>query len=362
MDINWVGPINQLGYGVASYNLLRSLVKAGHKVALFPLGNVSWPKSEESMQLINNALKLKESFNRKAPSIRVWHQFELDMFPSDVKIGFPIFELDKFSETERHHLNSLDYIFVCSAWAKQVLENNNIRVPSFVIPLGVDNDRFFYEPDGHNQRQYWNKSATIFMNVGKWEVRKGHDELCAAFNAAFSPSDNVELWMMNDNPFIGHENFEWRKKFAVSSMGNRVKFFDRIDDQFELRKIFAQIDAGVFPAKAEGFNLEPLEMMACGAHIIATNYSGHTEYMNERNARLLEVTGMELAQDGKWFHGQGAWATFSLEQLVDEMRKLHSDKQSGTLSYNKSGIETAKRLSWDNCAAKLANVLEEIMS
>jgi len=360
MDINWVGPIGQLGYGVASYNLLKSLIGAGHKVALFPIGNVSWPKTDESTRILDFALKSKETFNHKAPSIRIWHQFELDMYPSNIRIGFPIFELDKFSDKEKHHLNSLDYIFVCSEWAKRVIESNNIQVPTFVVPLGVDNDKFFYEPDGHNQRQYWNRNSTIFMNVGKWEVRKGHEELCAAFNAAFSPTDDVELWMMNDNPFIGHENFEWRKKYALSTMGNKVKFFDRVDNHAEIRKIFAQIDVGVFPAKAEGFNLEPLEMMACGAHIIATNYSGHTEYMHDRNARLLDVTGMEVAKDGKWFYGQGAWSTFNLDQLVDEMRKIHSEKQSGKLLFNKSGVETAKKFSWDNGASKIIKVLEEI--
>lgn len=357
MDINWLGPIGQMGYGIASYNIFRELMLLGNKVALFPIGNGSWPMSEESNRLIKLGLENKNLFNSKAPSIRMWHQFEMDMFAGHPRIGFPIFELDKFSDKEKHHLNSLDMIFVCSDWAKKIIEDNGIVVPTFVVPLGVDTSKFVYNENGKSNRQYWNKDSTIFMNAGKWEIRKGHDELCAAFNAAFSPEDNVELWMMNDNPFIGMENFEWRKKFSLSKMGKSVKFFDRIDDHYEMQKLYEQIDCMVLPAKAEGWNLEGLEAMACGAHVIATNYSGHTEYMNKENARLLDITGKELAQDGKWFYGQGAWATFDVGQLVDEMRKIHEEKQSGKLSYNKNGVETASKFSWKNSANKILEIL-----
>lgn len=359
MDINLVAPINQLGYGVAGYNILASLIKSGHSVALFPIGGVTWPSSDESNNILSNATKASTMFNASAPSVRIWHQFEMDMFPGGgLRVGFPIFELDKFTDREKHHLSSLDAIFVCSEWAKKVILDNGVITPTFIVPLGVDVDKFFYNPEGLSNRQYWNKTSTIFMNVGKWEVRKGHNELLAAFNAAFSPNDNVELWMMNDNPFIGAENFEWRKKYALSAMGNRVKFFDRIDNHAEMRKLFEQVDCGVFPAKAEGFNLEPLEMMACGAHIIATNYSGHTAYMNDKNASLLDVTGQELAQDGKWFNGQGSWATFDIEQLVEKLRNMHEAKQNGSLSINTAGIETAKMFTWENTTKKMASYLE----
>jgi hypothetical protein len=40
----------------------------------------------------------------------------------------------------------------------------------------------------------------VFLNVGKWEYRKGHDVLLEAFNKAFEPTDNVRLVMNCHNP------------------------------------------------------------------------------------------------------------------------------------------------------------------
>lgn len=363
MEINLNAPINNLGYGIASFNVLKELVKLGHSVALFPIGNPSWPASKESNALLDDAKKRAVLFNPKASAVKIWHQFELDMFPGKgLHIGFPIFELDKFNEREKHHLSSLDAILVCSHWAKSVIEQNGITVPTFVVPLGIDPDLFFYDEQGHNARQYWNKGTTIFMNAGKWEKRKGHEELCAAFNAAFGIKDDVELWMLNDNPFIGYENFEWRKKYANTTMGPRVKFFDRLDSHGELRKLFAQVDVGLFPSHSEGWGLETLEMLACGNHIVATNYSGHTEYLNEDNALLLEPTGMEVANDGKWFQGQGSWCTYDLDQLVSHMRVLHDRKQSGNLTVNKAGLVTAKKFTWENSARVLVQSIQGLIN
>ena len=69
----------------------------------------------------------------------------------------------------------------------------------------------------------------------------------------------------------------------------------------------SQADCGVFPAKAEGWNLDLLEMMSCGKSTIATNYSGHTEFCNKENCYLVDLPEMETAEDGKWFRGQGEW-------------------------------------------------------
>lgn len=360
MDINLIAPINELGYGVVGSNILQSLNAAGHSVALWPIGGkINWPGSPEFKQVAENAVKKAELYNSSAPSIRIWHQFELDMFPgSGPRIAWPIFELDTFNERELHHLRNVDHIFVCSEWAKKVLKDNEIDVPSTVVPLGIDPSIFYLDDAARKERPYWTKDTTIFINIGKWEKRKGHDELIAAFTAAFSPGDNVELWMINSNPFINTGNIVWKKKYANTPMCGHIKFFPRFEGHHHLRKIFNHVDCGIFPSHAEGWNLEIPELMACGAHIIATNYSGHTEFINEDNASLLDVTGMEPADDGMWFHGQGNWCTYDMTQLVTHMRMLHERKQDKTLGLNTAGIKTAERFTWANSV----KIIEQTLS
>lgn len=349
MNVNFISPINSLGYGCVGYNILKTLHKRGHVVSYFPIGKPEWEGDPEAPGLIQNAFKNSELFDSGAPNVRLWHQNEMHMFVGKGKrIGFPIFELDKFNERERHHLSSVDELFVPSKWAKEVVEKNGINVPTRVIPFGVDTNVFFRDED-ERAASYFTNDKTIFMNVGKWEKRKGHEELCEAFSRAFTPDEPVELWMMNDNPFIGRKNDEWKRKYIESPMGSNIIFVPRLLSQAEMRKKFNQVDCGVFPSHAEGWGLPILEMMACGAHIIATDYSGHTEYLSSAEATLIKPNGMEDAKDGLWFFGQGQWCTYDVEDLADAMRHVHEAKQSGKLSsINEPGQNLARQYSWDN--------------
>lgn len=359
MNINLVAPLNSLGYGVVGYNVLKALMQAQHGVAYFPIGEARWSGDKNALNMIQAARNNSQFYDPKAPCIRIWHQHELDMFVGSPRIGWPIFELNKFTAREVHHLTSTDKLLVCSQWAKDVIIKELGVNDDFVsvVPLGVDETIFYHSKEEYESRPYWTRGTTIFINVGKWEVRKGHNELLEAFNKAFKPGDDVELWMINHNDFIGHENDEWRRKYADSPMGRHVKFLPRFDAHEHLRKIFHHADCGVFPSHAEGWNLEIPEMMACGLHIIATNYAGHTEFLTPENSHMLDVAGMELAKDGKWFHGQGEWCVFSIDQLVEHMRNVHEMKQSGKLGLNEAGIETAKRLSWHNTVSKIEEAL-----
>jgi glycosyltransferase involved in cell wall biosynthesis len=275
------------------------------------------------------------------------------------RVGWPIFELNKFKDQELHHLKSVDRLFVCSQWAKDVCRENGVEVPIDVVPLGYDPEVFYVDPAAKADRPYWTKDATVFINVGKWEVRKGHNELCEAFSKAFTKDDNVKLWMMNTNDFIGHQgNEKWKRKYIASDLGEKVDLLPRLNTQEQMRHVFNHVDFGVFPAHAEGWNLEILELMACGVPSIATNYSGHSEFCNDENSLLVEPKGLESAQDGVWFHGQGEWCKYSVDDLVDRMREAHQIKQEGQIAERFPGMgETLNKYTWARSAEKMVEVL-----
>jgi glycosyltransferase involved in cell wall biosynthesis len=266
MDISIITPINSLGYGKAGVQTVDALVTQGHEVSLFPMGKIEChPRFNNS---IRNCLHNAETFSVNAPCIRIWHQHDMSMFVGKhVHIGFPIFELDTFTSKEKHHLRSCDCIYVCSEWAKEIV-NNNIKPWELttryqhpttvrVVPLGVDTSVFTPKKS--------TRKPTIFLNVGKWEVRKGHDILVDIFNYAFTEDDNVELWMMCDNPFLNQEKQQlWINRYKNSKLGSKIRLIPRVESDIDVANIMQQADCGVFPSRAEGWNLELLEMMSCG--------------------------------------------------------------------------------------------------
>ena len=190
--IDITAPVNNLGYGIASFNIIKALSEMGTPIKYHPIGQPEdLPNSEFLQDLIDYESKLKSQ-----ASVKIWHQNDIHHHVGkSLHVGFPIFELDTFSEKEIYSIEKNDRIFVCSQWAKEIilrttkLEESNV----FVVPLGVDTDLFQPFISGRPQ--------TVFFNCGKWEVRKGHDILIECFNEAFAHDDPVELWMMCENPF-----------------------------------------------------------------------------------------------------------------------------------------------------------------
>lgn len=361
-ELNLLAPVNTLGYGVVGFNILKAMVERGWNIALFPKGN-DHGRSESEAMLIFSATTQARFFHYDAPCLNIWHQFNLcDRVGRGKYIAWPIFELDTFDEVEKHNLNYPDELIVCSKWAKDVCEQNGINIPIHVVPLGVD--RTIFNTDVVTPSD----DCTKFFNAGKWEIRKGHDILCDAFNQAFTPEDNVKLYMMPHNPFLSKQDADnWKNMYLDSPMGQagKIEILPRQIDHRSVAAIMGQMTCGVFPSRAEGWNLEALEMLALGKQLIITNYSAHTEFCDEYNAMLIEPTNLEPAFDGKWFFEQGNWMEFGdnqMEQLVEYMKLVHDRNQRPGNIINEAGIETAQKFSWDHSCDLLEEILENSAS
>lgn len=354
MNLNLTCPINKLSYGVVSRNILKELDELGHSITLFPLGQIELEKQEE-VEIIQKAINNQSCFDNNALSLTIYHQFMLaQSVGRGPRVAMPIFELNRFSQREIHHLASQDRLLVCSQWAKEVVKNNLPGVHTEVVPLGVD-QTIFYPADkftisNNNQQQ----KPYIFLNVGKLEVRKSHHLLLDIFNTAFSQDDDVELYFMTHNPFLPIEESEqWNKLCKSSKLGDKIHILDKVDTQHQLAGIIRQCDCFISPSCAEGWNLPLLEAMSCNKPCITTGYSGHTEYCNKDNAYLIDIDTLEIAYDGKWFtSGIGEWAkldTKQIDQCIEHMRYCYKNK----INTNPAGLETAKKFTWKNSAETL---------
>jgi len=355
MDINITAPINTLGYGVVGTNVVTALDRLGHRLALWPIGEAE--ALPEHHDALGRAIAQKGLYNPRAPSLRVSVQSDLAQHVGrGLHCGLPIFEMTRFNEKELNHLNAQDLLIVPSKWAMQVLTENGIPEQRIrLAPFGVDPAFFPFRPEIR-------PGPTVFLNVGKWEVRKGHDVLAEAFNSAFTRRDDVKLILLTPNPFFGaEESREWADVYRTSDLAGKIEVIEeRLPSQRDVAELMARADCGVFPFRAEGWNLDLAEMMAMGRNVIATRYSAPTEFLTPENARLIEIERLTEAGDGKWFHFQGEWADFGdaqVEQLVTHLREVHRLKQSGRLEPNLAGRDTLAGFTWERTARAIASAL-----
>ena len=349
---NFIAPFCRSGYGITGANLLRSLVDLQADVAFFPLGGVD--PSVVDVPELPALMGRQDDFDDRAPSVRLAQQFDLALHVGrGPRISFPIFEIDQFTPRERHHLRHQDRLLVCSSWARTVLHDNGIDVPVSIVPLGVDR-RIFHE----RVIPVSSSPDTVFVQVGKIEARKGQLDLLRAFESAFRPSDKVRLRLYCHNPFIGNRDVQaLLAPFRQSPMAKRIELITTpLATQHDVARAMMAADCGVFCSRAEGWNLEALEMLSLGKPVIATAYSAHTEFLTSANAYLVPVTAKEARGAGSW----GAFGEPELEALVSHLRSVHEQRRTRLLDQNSAGISTAKQFSWAHSAERLLAAVREV--
>jgi glycosyltransferase involved in cell wall biosynthesis len=348
MNLNIKAPLNhKLGYGVAGINIVKGLAK-NNEVALFPIGQGDF-QSREEKQIIEKCLQNQTNFDYKAPCLQVWHEHSLaERIGNGIYATISFFEINKLDTRRINNLNSSDIIFCPSKWAKTVYKKHNINAELVLCPMGIDTNIFrpIYRKKNENYK---------FFNIGKIEIRKGHDILCDLFNNAFTQGDNVELHIKWNNPFLSPEEHQkWANLYKNTPLGNKIFFHNTNLKNLEFCQLINEMDCVILPTRAEGWNFPAIQALSCGKALIITNYSAHTEFCNSENSFLIEIDEMESAYDGKWFFGDAEWAKIGnkqQEQTIEYMRKCYSER----ISTNENGVQTAKKFSWK----KTVEIIEE---
>lgn len=345
------------GYGITGYNIWKELNQIDENLCLFIIGDLNRLEETWDKHNIIKSLQQQNRYNPDDPYLKIWHGNDFFLRPSgrSMYAGLSFFELDTLTEKELLSYSLLDKIIVPSHWAKNILLSNNIKKDIIVCPMGVDTQIF----NGLTPADKLEEDKYIFINIGKWEIRKGHDVLVNIFNQAFNRDDNVELWMVNHNPFVNQDTLnQWGSFYKDSPLGEKIKIYPRLPNQHILARVMAYTDCGIFPSRGEGWNNEAIEMMAMNKPVIITNYSAHTEYCNKNNSYLINISSTTPAIDGIWFNGEGNWASFDndqIEQAIEHMRYVYKNN----IRSNPKGLSTANDHSWAKTAKTIYNYIND---
>lgn len=364
MNIHISGPVNSsTGYGLMTCNIIKALNNLCQNITLFPINNRISTENEEDQKFFQSLLPQTKGFNKDAVSLRIYHQFDLFHHTTNKRAAFTVFELDNFKPEEFLSLQSNQVLMTCSQWGCKVIEDK-VGLSCSSVPLGVDRTIFNENvvPTPPNIHRRHRDTFVVYM-AGKLEKRKSVIEAVQAFNRAFTNKDDVELWLSISNPFMSPEEFQNEVNSTIlnprlNPLCTKTRIIPRKQTQRDLAEVMSQTNAGLFLSRAEGWNLEALEMMACGKDVVLTNYSGHTEYANSSNSHLIEVEYLEEARDGKWFHGGGNWARVGPKEIELAAAKLKGLYNKTIESKSAAAIITAKWQNWESCANGIINTLE----
>jgi len=133
----------------------------------------------------------------------------------------------------------------------------SILPPVSVVPLGVDMEIFYPDPIGPQE-------DTVF-HLGSSEPRDATTMLVRAYAEALRMAPDLPDLVIAGN--LGNQSELVIDVIRESGIKSRVSLLGWISDE-ELRRAYTRTALCVQPARYEGFGLQPLEAIACGAPLI----------------------------------------------------------------------------------------------
>merc|ERR1711871_1588204 len=263
-------------------------------------------------------------------------------------IGRTMFETDRLPRGWETRCNGHDEVWVPTEFHRRIFEDAGVSKEKLWV-LAEPVDTAFYRPGvpplmleelpfAQHEKVHvaLSKCKFKFLSIFKWERRKGFDILLEAFLREFDAKDGACLFIRaaqyhGDITFDNEVSSTLQKHHLSGNERGSIFLIDHAISGDDLPRLYAAADAFVLPSRGEGWGRPHVEAMACGLPVIATNWSGPTEYLTDENSFPLSFNGLEEITEGA-FRGH-MWASPSVDHLRQLMRYVmeHPDlaKQRG---------------------------------
>ena len=277
----------------------------------------------------------------------------IERLPRDLRdgrrnIGFWTWELPDFPPRFHEAFEAVDEVWVPSTFVARAV-GADAPVPVRVVPHVVEPPIRQPLPRSHFDipDAYWFLTMYDTQSV---QARKNPQGAIEAYKRAFEhPDGDTRLVVKVNN--AGDRELEPLREL----IGTRpdISLLTDVLTRHEVDSLIADSDAFVSLHRSEGFGLVIAESMALGKPVIATGWSGNTDFMSVETSALVGYRLVELDRDHGPYEAGQRWAEPDLDDAVDWMRKL---RQDGGLA-SQMGARAAASIARSNSAETIGRII-----
>lgn len=219
-------------------------------------------------------------------------------------IGYWAWELAAIPEHWIPALDEVDEIWAPSRFVADAVQARTSK-PVRVVPHPVAQDRTGFRRRDSSRPEDTFIVLTMFSFASSF-ARKNPMAAVEAFRAAFGNAANKQLIIKVSD---AHESPDEMEQLiaAIGDAPNIRLEQRRLSDQERL-DLIASADAFLSLHRSEGFGLVLAEAMLAGVPVVATDWSGNVDFMDDESAFLVPFR-MVPAVDGRGTYGTGGtWA------------------------------------------------------
>lgn len=271
-------------------------------------------------------------------------------------IGYWVWELPEFPDEWMEAFRFVDEVWVPSRFVQDAVTMKS-PLPVIRVPHVVAKRRLPYL-----ERRYFSLPETKFLFLMMYDIhsireRKNPGGAIAAFTQAFARDDDGVSLVIKINNADAAELAAIAEEIAEHP---NVHILARSFSRYELDSLISACDGFVSLHRSEGFGLVMAEAMALGKPVVATNWSGNTDFMHEANSACVEYRLVRLERDyGPYKRGQ-QWADPDIEHAAWWMRRLRADAGVRDTIIRRAARDIAESLSPPRVGSIVARRLASI--
>lgn len=342
MNINYHAFKPHYGYGVAAMGYVKILKK-------YAIHNINWIVYD-----FNN--KSGEQYTDEfsgIPDINFMHitpNYIPNVFQQNA-LNFlnTVFETNKFPESWKKHMDSVDKIAVPCTWNQNTF-SRDLKRPIYLLPhlsqfSGLPpkvKTNFLNIPD----------DTFVFLTVSTWELRKNLESLIEVYCSTFSATDNVMLVLKTSKTNITVLKKKWLLRSyyesTEASLNNilkkkknapNIKIVTDIITNEQMQELYERCNTYITLTHGEGWGMGCYEAAWYGKPVIATGYGGYLDYLTHDNSYLLPYELIPYKKNC-WDNDDDLinheYAEPSIDAAIDAMRFV--------VTKNGESVERAKKL------------------
>jgi glycosyltransferase involved in cell wall biosynthesis len=191
--------------------------------------------------------------------------------------GMFVGDVDEIPGAWRALMKQQDVILTPSTWGKQVISKAGVDRPIIVCNHGVSTE---FTKGGLLSRSV--TDPFVFLHACSavyYPERKGTPQALKAFSRLVQDRKDVSLRLI-----LGAKTRPMRNMLNALDQEVidrlQVNFQEGAREPSEVRSSYLACHAGLFPSRAEGMGMMPIEMRSCGIPVIQTMCTGHADHLD----------------------------------------------------------------------------------
>jgi glycosyltransferase involved in cell wall biosynthesis len=238
------------------------------------------------------------------------------------RIGYWAWELAELPADWVKSLDSVDEVWTPSTFVQKTIAAKS-PVPVMRMPHSIE----ITAPSAAKRRDFGLPDGKfIFLtayDMHSMQERKNPQAVIEAFRAAFPDQKNVALVIKTMHAAKGDAEFAELKNRVDGAPG--IMLMNLALSRGQVYGLQSVCDCFVSLHRAEGFGLALAECMYLRKPVIATNWSGNTDFMSSENSCPVKYELVQLKQSVGPYEKGRTWAEPDIEHAAWYMRKVAED-------------------------------------